>query len=50
MSAKPATVQTDPYYAQCPGCGKWFKGQHGLRAHQSNRFISMSCQPVRTGK
>jgi hypothetical protein len=32
---------------QCPGCGKSFTGTRGLRAHQSQRFVSLACKPAR---
>jgi hypothetical protein len=34
-------------YIECPGCGKSFKGERGLRAHQSVRFQAMGCLPIK---
>ena len=31
----------------CPGCGRTFEGQRGLRAHQSVRFTASGCLPMR---
>lgn len=30
---------------QCVGCGAAFS-LHGLRSHQSGRFVSLSCKPI----
>lgn len=40
---------TDPVYnTVCPGCGNRFKGERGLKAHQSRPYITLACRPVRT--
>jgi len=31
---------------QCPGCGKSFSGERGLRTHQTGRYTAMGCKPV----
>lgn len=36
----------DPVYdTQCPGCGNHFKGERGLRSHQTQRFVALDCKP-----
>ena len=32
-------------YVRCPGCGGRFKGQRGLRAHQTQPHATMACRP-----
>lgn len=32
---------------KCPGCGGYFKGERGLRAHQASKFVTLACRPVR---
>lgn len=32
----------------CPGCGRAFRGERGLRAHQNGQFVTMACRPVTT--
>lgn len=32
---------------KCQGCGMTFKGERGLRAHQSQRFITLACRPIK---
>jgi hypothetical protein len=36
---------TDMTYVRCPGCGVRFKGERGLRAHQSQRHVTLACKP-----
>lgn len=31
----------------CSGCGRTFRGAAGLRAHQSQRFVSLACKPLK---
>jgi hypothetical protein len=33
--------------SHCQGCGAWFKNERGLRAHQSGKFVTMACRPIR---
>jgi hypothetical protein len=35
-------------YVACPGCGRAFKGERGLRAHQATRYVSLACRPITT--
>lgn len=35
---------------RCPGCGQSFRGERGLRAHQSRRFVTIACRPIRQEK
>ena len=30
----------------CPGCGRPFKGERGLRVHQSHPFTTAACRPA----
>jgi hypothetical protein len=30
---------------RCSGCGEKFKGERGLRAHQSGKFVALACRP-----
>lgn len=30
----------------CPGCGRSFRGERGLRSHQTARFVAMACRPM----
>lgn len=32
-------------YLRCQGCGNAYKGERGLRAHQTQRFVTASCRP-----
>lgn len=45
LDARPMSFQYISPYVTCPGCGEAFKGERGLRAHQSQRFVTMDCRP-----
>lgn len=32
---------------KCQGCGQTFKGERGLRAHQTKKFVAMGCRPLK---
>jgi len=32
-------------YVRCSGCGDSFRGERGLRAHQTSRFVTLACKP-----
>lgn len=34
--------------SRCPGCGERFRGERGLRAHQSQPFVTLACRPLRS--
>lgn len=42
------TSTTDP--ARCPGCGQRFEGTRGLRAHQSARYVTLACRPIKAAR
>jgi len=41
------TTDDDRADLRCPGCGQSFRGERGLRAHQSRRFVTIACRPAR---